>query len=232
MNRDQINHKNMIGQVTIFFTNHPTLAEENDLIPPILARVNSGIQEVEALELIQIKNTQPYTQTKGDLFELVAGDLLKVGMAVKALAPSLNDKVLYDAMSFGKSALNNMREEDFVAKGKQVCDKAKPHIGSVARYRVTSDDLDKLVSNLAAYIKAKPGPRTVKTETSQATADIDAKLFEIMEILRNELDDQMDPVQHYDATLYGIYRNARAVVDQAATHSKTEDKEEGKEKPA
>jgi len=218
MNRDQINHTNMLVQVDIFFKERAELANENPIIADILLRLRTGLTDLDAYSQIQIKDTKGASLTKEQWREVVEADLITVGWALRAHASGIKNTNLMKMVDFSKSDIKLLVEKKLVEKAVEVADAALPLADSLVTYRVNADDLKKLQSDLEAYKKAVPAPRTIITVTKQSTTDIDLKLSGLMKMVREELDIQMAPVENYDATTYGIYKNAREIVDISATH--------------
>ena len=86
---------------------------------------------------------------------------------------------------------------------------------------VTPDDVTTLGHNIPAYLQALPGSRGILVQTKQSTADIQAKLDEGRQLLKEKLDVHMQPYKATMPSLYGEYQNARIIVDKAGTQKPT-----------
>ena len=120
--------------------------------------------------------------------------------------------------TFSESSIKHLRDSNLADKARTITEAAVPVVAQLNIYQVGHEDVNALSTNIPAYLQALPGGRGILNQTKQSTADIQTKIDEGRQLLKEKLDVHLLPYKATNPTLYGEYQNARIIVDKAAAH--------------
>ena len=218
MDREDLNQQAMIESVKAFLGRNETALAVNPAIVTITERLSSILKAIRDLKQIQDKSTKGATRGKSEIETSITNGILKVGAGLRAFATEANNYEMLALSTFTDSSIRRMRDSDLADKARTICEAATPVVANLSIYQVMQTDVDTLSANVPEYLLAMPGGRSILTQTKQSTAAIQAKLVEGKLLLKEKLDVHMSPFKSTNATLYGEYKNARIIIDLAATH--------------
>ncbi len=208
----------MLESVASFLGLRASDLAANPAIAAIAASLQTILSAIRDLKQIQDRTTKGATRTKSELEAAIITGILKIGAALRAYATETKNYDLLAVVSFSDTIIKHLRDSDLADKARTLYEAAEPVVGSLGIYMVQQADINSLQQNVPAYLQALSGSRGVLNQTKQSTADIQLKLDEGRLLLKEKLDVYMQPYKTINATLYGEYLNARAIVDKAATH--------------
>ena len=217
MTRKQLNQQAMLESVAAFLGLRATDLAVNPVIATIAATLTNILQSIRDLKQVQDKTTKGATRSKSELETAIINGIFKIGAALKAYATEAKNYELLSVATFAESTIKHLRDSDLADKARTIAEAAAPVVSELKIYMVTPDDVTTLSVNIPAYLQALSGSRGILVQTKQSTADIQAKLDEGKQLLKEKLDVHMQPYKAINPTLYGEYQNARIIVDKAAT---------------
>ena len=217
MTRNQLNQQAMLESVAAFLGLRATNLAVNPFIATIATTLTNILQRIRDLKQVQDKSTKGATRTKNELETAIISGILKVGAALKAYATEAKNYELLSIATFTETDIKRLRDSNLADKARTIAEAATPVVGALNIYMVTPEDVTTLSDNLPAYLHALPGSRGVLVQTKQSTADIQSKIDEGRQLLKEKLDVHMLPYKSTMPSLYGEYQNARSIVDKAGT---------------
>jgi len=221
MTRKQLNQQAMLESVATFLGLRATDLAVNPVIATNAATLTTILQSIRDLKQVQDKTTKGATRSKSELETAIINGIFKIGAALKAYATEAKNYELLTVATFSESSIKHLRDSNLADKARTIAEAAAPVVGKLNIYMVTPDDVTALSNTIPAYLQALPGSRGVLVQTKQSTADIQAKLDEGRQLLKEKLDVHMQPYKATNPTLYGEYQNARIIVDKAGTQKPT-----------
>jgi hypothetical protein len=221
MTRNQLNQQAMLESVATFLGLRATDLAVNPAIAILAATLTQILQSIRNLKQVQDKSTKGATRTKSELETAIISGILKVGAALKAYATEAKNYELLSIASFTETDIKRLRDSNLADKARTIAEAAAPVEDQLSIYMVTPADVATLSETIPAYLQALPGSRVVLVQTKQSTADIQAKLDEGRQLLKEKLDVHMQPFKATMPSLYGEYQNARVIVDKAGTQKPT-----------
>lgn len=221
MTRKEINLLNMLKSLVQFFAENPTLLTDKPALKTTVDKLKAFIAEVEALEQAQAIDSKADTALKGETKTTLINAMLKVLAGVAAHAAATNDTRLKMAADVSEYELKKMRDNNLITESRATYELALPLAAELKVWHVEQAHIDALDTNSAAFEAKDPAIKNIKARSSQATAEIKAKLDESYDFVKDTLDAMMLPVKIVNPTVYGHYQNARTIINTAGAHSKT-----------
>lgn len=218
MTRKQLNQQAMLESVDSFLGRNESNLAVNPVIATIAAILATILTTIRDLKQIQDKTTKGATRTKSEIETALINGILKIGAALRAYATEAKNYELLAIATFTDSDIKRMRDSNLADKARTICEASTPVVGDLSIYQVILKDVETLTANVQEYLLAMPGSRSILNQTKQSTAAIQAKLDEGRLLLKEKLDVHMAPFKSTNATMHGEYKNARIIVDLAATH--------------
>ena len=190
----------------------------NPVIAAIAATLTNILQSIRDLKQVQDRTTKGATRSKSELETGILNGILKICAALKAYATEAKNYELLAVASFTESSIKHLRDSNLADKARTIAEAAAPVVGELNIYLVGQEDVTALSDNIPAYLQALPGSRGILNQTKQSTTDIQTKIDEGRQLLKEKLDVHLLPYKAINPTLYGEYQNARIIVDKAASH--------------
>jgi hypothetical protein len=217
MTRNQLNQQAMLESVAAFLGLRATDLAVNPVIATLAATLTNILKRIRDLKQVQDKSTKGATRSKTELETAIISGILKIGAALKAYATEAKKYELLSIATFTETDIKRLRDSNLADKARTIHEAATPVVAELNIYMVTPEDVSTLGDNIPAYLKALPGSRGVLVQTKQSTADIQTKIDEGRQLLKEKLDVHMQPYKATNPTLFGEYQNARSIVDKAGT---------------
>jgi len=225
MTRRELNLINMFKAVEQFVTINLSTLEGFQPIVASHYRLKEHLAVIELLGITQGSNTIVQSKLKLKEKEQLNANLMKVSNALKAIAISNNDIALQTTSEIMKYSDQKLREADYEFLVQKIYRTALPHKEALMKWGVTDADVESLNTLSASLIKRTPGIRNMKVVSKQATAEIKEKVKAANDEIHNVLDGLMKPFATMNPTLYGQYRNARIIIELAASQKKADTNE-------
>ena len=217
MTRNQLNQQAMLESVAAFLGLRATDLAVNPVIATIAATLTNILQSIRDLKQVQDKTTKGATRTKSEVETAIINGILKIGAALRAYATEAKNYELLSIATFTETDIRRLRDSNLADKARTIHEAAVPVAEELNIYMVTTQDVTELGDNIPAYLQALPGSRGILNQTKQSTADIQAKIDEGRQLLKEKLDVHMLPYKSTKPSIYGEYQNARSIVDKAGT---------------
>ncbi len=214
MNKNQNNRKEMHDAVIAFLDGQP---EKWSSIPKIvvfkteLSTVNLAIEQSQESQLA----AQVFVgESKQQLKKTIALKADVLNDAAEAFAVVTGNAELESKMAASYSDLNEMRNNDFIPKIKEVIAEVETHKEVlVAEYGITEEQIEDLKADLDRFLEVNGEPRAYKIASTQATKNLAELFSEAHDILTTKLDKVMKIFKRRDPNFYNGYLAARVVVD-------------------
>ncbi|MFZ4798303.1 MAG: hypothetical protein ACOYMA_12475 [Bacteroidia bacterium] len=188
MRKQQISHVNMQNQVLKHFDDNasiwsgkmPLVKEVN-----VLRGINTKIKE--ASETQQKNNTKGYTSQKNDALDSILTRLLELALNVGHYAKEKNDLVLFEAVNFTETTIDDGSETEVENRCKQIAEKAKANITALiaAGYEVVLQEVDDLLADIETAKTLVTTRDVVSGVKVNSTASIPELLTEARKALKN-----------------------------------------------
>lgn len=225
MNRKEIDLLAMLESVTEGLDNNISLISDKQSIVDVNNKLKVNIAEIKLLKQKQAVSTKADFAIKGNRKEDMIANLLVVKAGVAAVGAEKNDVKLKTVSAVTESAIRNMRESNLVQRGHDVYEVAMTIAPELIRWNVTQEEIDNLGVSTASYLDQNPTIRNIRAKSTQATAEMKAKLNESHSLIKDQLDTLILPFKKINPTFYGEYMNTRIIISHAATHPKPEEKQ-------
>ena len=220
MNRKAINLLNMLKSVVQFYAENPQLLTGKLALEAAVNKLKAYISDIEAQEKAQAKNAKADTALKGETKTALIKAALFVLAGMAAHAAATNDTRLKMDADITEYDLKRLRDNDFVTEIHTIYDLATEIAAELKVWHVEQSHIDILDTNSTAFQAKDPAIKNIKARSTQATAEIKAKLDEAYNFTKDSLDAMMLPFKMVDPTVYGHYQNARSIINTAGAHSK------------
>jgi len=217
MTRKQLNQQAMLESVATFLGLRANDLAVNPVIATIAATLTNILQSIRDLKQVQDKTTKGATRSKSELETAIINGIFKIGAALKAYATEAKNYELLAISTFSESSIKHLRDSNLADKARTIHEAAAPVVDKLNIYQVGQEDVTALNENIPLYLQALPGSRGILNQTKQSTADIQTKIDEGRQLLKEKLDVHLLPYKATNPTLYGEYQNARIIVDKAAS---------------
>jgi hypothetical protein len=139
--------------------------------------------------------------------------------ALCVLAHDANDNELLALCDLNRSALDQMDEQTLANRAANVLSAADAHKTELAPLQVTQSNHDEFTQALADFNEAKTGPREATATRKVQTELLRVKIQGAMDLLQNKIDRMVDLFSRTHPVFVDGYKNARMIVDRAATRA-------------
>jgi hypothetical protein len=144
-----------------------------------------------------------------------------ISEALGVLAHQSNDHDLQALTDISPTLLDKFPADELINRAALVLERANARKTELATLQVTQANLDELAQALNNFSNLKNQPRTASVERSVRTQSLESLIREAKGILRDELDRLVNLFSRSNPEFVAGYRNARVIVDRAATHKTT-----------
>jgi hypothetical protein len=218
MNRKQLNYQAMLESVAALLGLRAADLAVNPLIADNAAILNNILKALRDLKQVQDKTTKGATRAKSEIEKDMTEGIFMVGAALRGYATEAKNYEMLAMATFAESDITHMRESDLADKARTIYEAAEPISAELNIYQVVPETIANLRTNHQDFLAAMNGGRNILVQTKQSTADIESKIAEGLMLLKEKLDVHMLPFKRTNPTLYGEYKNARVIIDRAASH--------------
>ena len=222
MTRKEIDLLTMMESVTEGLDNNISLISDKPSIMAAHTKLKGNIAEIKLLKQKQAVSTKADTAIKIYQREDMTANFLVVLAGVAAVGVEKNDVRLKMGSVTTEAALIHMRESNLVQKGHELYELAITIAGELSAWNVTQEDIDDLGASTDSYLDHNPTIRNIRAKSTQATAEMKAKIDESYMLIKDQLDTLIVPFKRINSTFYGEYMNTRIIISHAATHTKAE----------
>jgi len=224
MNRKEIDLLTMMESVAEGLDNNMSLISDKPAIMETNNKLKGNLAEIKLLKQKQAVSTKADYAIKEYRREDMIANLLVVKAGVAAVATEKDDVKLKTVSAVTDSAINHMRESNLVQTGHDIYEAAMTIAPELSRWNVTQEEINDLGDSTDSYLDQNPTIRNIRAKSTQATAEMKAKLNESHSLIKDKLDALILPFKKINPTFYGEYMNTRIIISHAATHPKPEEK--------
>lgn len=139
--------------------------------------------------------------------------------ALCVLAHDVNDNEVLALCDLNRSALDEMDEQTLANRAANVLSAADAHKIELVPLQVIQANHDEFTQALADFNEAKTGPREATATRKVQTELLRVKIQEAIDLLQNKIDRMVDLFSRTHPEFVDGYKNARMIVDRAATRT-------------
>jgi hypothetical protein len=202
--------------------------DDNTEIYSKVPAFNDAANELKELN-VQIEETvrkQSKTAVKGssgeksDAETVLVTETVKAANALYSMAMRNSNPTLLAKVTISKGIMYRAQNNEKVSTAKRIASAASENAPALEYYGIDSAALDALNTAIAQYEKLIAKPRTVISETKQATANLVHLFARADTILNDHLDKLMSLFKTSAPDFYAIYFNARNIINTAGRSRK------------
>ncbi len=187
----------------------------------IFTKFAARVETLADLKRQQAEATKGLAEQKQQCREVACDTAATIAGGVRVWAEETGNRVVAAKVNFSYSALLEGRDTESADKCQIVHDVAEANIASLAKYGVVADDLEALQEKIDDYRECLSQPRNAITGGKTVTTQVATEFRAATRLLDRGLDDLVLKFKKSAPTFYQDYKNARAIVDTAATHATT-----------
>lgn len=185
-------------------------------------KFSTRVETLARLKLQQEAGTSGIAAQKQSCREQACAAAAVVAAAVRAWAEDQGNLTVAGKVKYSYSDLVGGRDTTSQDRCQTVQDVAEEVVASLKDYGVDADVLEDLQEKIDAYAACITKPREAVTTGKTITKQIEKEFKAADGLLTNGLDELVLSFQITAPTFYEDYRNARAVVNRAATRDTVE----------
>lgn len=213
----------MFGATNLVLNNHLQLFESSDVFAGKHQEFTNLLSKLEGYRQQQEQSTLGLTESKEILREQVENLILRVSVALVALATGTGDANLKKKAKYTPSKLAKVSDPVLCDIAKNMVALATPVLAGLAVYFTTQAELDALQQKTSDFKLAIPQNRVATSSRKASTASIDQLIHSANALLKEEIDALVQPFQFLYPDFYQQYRNARIIIDYTGRKSTTEE---------
>ena len=190
-----------------------------NLVPAYSAartELDGTITEIDGLVQVQQETTEGISKDKQEAEEKAISAAVKLAGPVKSYAIAENNNALLETVNITPSKLKKMRDTDLLNALGAIKNNVAPIASSLVGYGVTPAQLTEYDNAVADYASLVQASRTQVNIRAQATEQLNST-FQKMDAILQRLDGFADMQKDSEPEFYLTYKNARTIVDNAAS---------------
>jgi hypothetical protein len=117
-----------------------------------------------------------------------------------------------------RTGLDRMDAEELSSKASAVLAQANAHLTQLTTVQVTPANIEEMTQALTKFNQLKTAPRTATAERAVLTEKLPRLVRAAIDIYEDRIDPMVNLFSRTDPDFVAGYKNARAIVDRAATH--------------
>jgi ribosomal protein L12E/L44/L45/RPP1/RPP2 len=225
MNRRELNSLDMFQTVDLFFEQNKEAFNDFAAITAAGLHIKAVVSGILNLSKTQTQDNKVESGLKKMEKSDLDNTLHKVNVAMNAVAVAESNQELRLLTNISKTELLQAREADYLNRVDATYKNALPLTAKLEKWGVTAADIEKLNTKAASFAGRSSTMRNKTAVTKQASTEIKENVAALNNYLRDDVDALLEPFKALNPTLYGQYKNARKVIDKAATQAKKPDTE-------
>jgi hypothetical protein len=214
MNKNQIIHKEMHNTVNTFLDGNTEKWAPILKVTEFKNKFSAVIGQIEQAQEAQLAAKVYIGKDKKELKKAIADQADVLNDSLEVIAIMDGNEKLASKMNETFSELNEMRNEDFIPKIKEIIKEAEKYSEVLeADYGITAMEIEGLKSDMNHFLELNGKPRAYQVASIQATKDLEQLFEEAEKILATKLDKVIKIFKHRDPNFYNGYLAARVIVD-------------------
>ena len=220
MNQNYENILSMYGAVTEICNQYNPVWSGNTAFTNNFASFTAKVAEIENLKLIQQKNITGIAQDKKAKRIAVTNSAMAIIGATVAYAVATSNNTLKEEVRYTRSALNSLRDTDFITAVRIVHTKATENLAHLGEYGIEPALLDVLNTLIGEYESLAQDPRAAIADRKAATQNF-KPLFDSANGILEILDALVEVFKPENLAFYNAYKASRIIVDLGIRHEPT-----------
>ena len=215
---------NFANRITMLKTTGAYL-DANSTIWNLMAPMQAAVQTYKP-KLVSIDDATRKQQTPSGATEekAAARDALEdvaflMCEAIGAMAHVSGDHDLLALSNATQSTFRRAADDELSNLAANILTAANAHKSELATFQVTQANIDELDQALQTFNTSKSNPRMAIAERSARGDSLEEQVRDAQEFLRNQIDRLVNLFRRSNPEFVAGYRNARLIIDRAATHS-------------
>ncbi|OYV87317.1 MAG: hypothetical protein B7Z63_02555 [Ignavibacteriae bacterium 37-53-5] len=233
LNKHQQNDLSMRERVLKLLKDNLTKFPKMPEMPVAVNELDSLVSQIQSKSAEKGNATSGKTDAKIEAENELITNLLQVGGSIRGLASKEKDFPTKEKVSFRRSGLERMRDEELLIKASSVYYIASARAADLVSRGVTAEKLELLKSRTAAFKSALGAQGTSIPQRKGASKSIVELFKESARLLNDEIDGMMEHMQDEYPQFYAEYDSARQIRDLGMRHRPDEPpKNQGQAPPA
>lgn len=188
---------------------------------------DQALEEVDELLKVVPSDPESATESKNMTRTALEVETLEMALALLTIAKGNKNMELQRFSNTNESKLNHCKEQELVSYCKQLAVEAKKYLDKLAGFNIKMENIQKLEQLTTEFSNQLSVPRIKIGERKAATQSQEQAIGRAMDILRDQLDIQMEVIKRSEPELYSEYRTARQVVSLGSRHRKDDENQQG-----
>jgi hypothetical protein len=178
--------------------------------------LKTHVTNIQTFAQTQTQNNTGISQDKQAARTAMCAAALPISKAVHAYAVKNGNNTLAKSVDFSMSDLMGGRDVQSRDNCQNIYTIANANLANLATYGVTAAKLTALTNAIAAYNLLISKPRDTRAQGKTVTSNLQAE-FDAADVALHIMDDLTSQIAN--ATFVSNYKNARIIVDTAASHT-------------
>jgi hypothetical protein len=229
MNDKQVAKMNMCQAVMQILSENSMKYQDIPIFKNTVDELGNTVVEIGNVAKEQTKaNLKGASATKTEIEIRLVNETLKISSVLFVVAKDLKDENLLAKTMITKSTMYQAQGNEILNIARRILTEAINHAPQLREYGIRDNDIPILQSVIDEYDKIIVAPRVAITESKQQTANL-VHLFAYTDtLLHDRLDKLMRVFKDTEPDFYGLYFNARNVINTAYRKRKVNTGEETK----
>lgn len=220
MNQHLENILSMYGAVTEICNQYNSVWSGNVAFSDNFSSFNLKVAEINALKLRQETVITGIAQDKKAKRNAVTDSAMVIIGATVAFAVASSNNTLRDEVRYTRSALNSLRDTDFISAVRIVHTKATENVAHLNAYGIEPHMLDDFNTLINEYEALAQDPRAAIADRKAATQNF-KPLFDSADGILEILDALVEVFKPGSLEFYNAYKASRIIVDLGIRHEPT-----------
>jgi len=219
MNREQINHLNMMDATDQLLTTFNAVWSTNVAVAGIVTTYRSHLVALNANDTLQKTISTGVTLTKAEAKLAMVNAAIAAANAGKSYAGVTNNTNLFAQMTQTKTGIMGASDTDADDICQNIHDNLNPYIANTVAYGATTATQTNLQNAINAFSALIGKPRVQQTIVRNATITIAEHFAAANALLKGQLDTIMTQYESSNAPFFNEYMSARVIIDIGHRHT-------------
>ena len=220
MRKHDINRSRMYYTVLDIINNNKAAWDANAGFAEVVADYSALLKQIEEIRKGAGIATNGITDDKDELIADIINLMMEVSGPFGTMAKRAGNNELYGKASFTDSYLEHLPEDELAQKAVDFAQLALDNADGLAKYNITTDELN-LLKTEATTLRTKINePREVTSVRKAANKQLKTTFTQASDLLTQQLDGLMDNYRRKATPFWDAYFNARKIVNYGTRYEK------------
>lgn len=219
MNREQINHLNMMDATDQLLTTFNGVWSTNIAVSGIVTTFRTHLLALNANDTLQKTISTGVTQTKEEAKAAMVSAAISAANAGKSYAGVTGNTGLFAQMTHSKTEINGASDTDADDICQNIHDNLNPYIANTVAYGASATTQTNLQNAINVFSALIGKPRVQQTIVRNATISIAEHFLAANALLKGQLDTIMTQYETSNAVFFNEYMSARVIIDIGHRHT-------------